>query len=334
MVPAGFAPGQMKKACMVAGDDHANDRSAILDNEVEKGCDMKSLLPVLASALRWGKEPFFFASFSGVLAIVLFFRPPALGFIPGDPRDIFIPAVLLFLTVVTGAIASRLQKEARRLRALSSRLQSIREEERTMVAREIHDQLGQALTGLKLGLALLSRRLPEDRKELGADLKAMVASVDDTIRLVRKIATELRPGVLDDLGLVAAIEWQIEDFKQRTGIEVVLCATLKDEELHRDLSTALFRILQEALTNIIRHAQATRVHIDLFRQDDAIVMRVADNGKGIAERATHNPRSLGLLGMRERAGMLGGEARIGSSREGGAKVVIKIPFKKKIEENA
>lgn len=295
---------------------------------------MKFLLLALTSALRWGKGPFFLASFSGALAFDIFFGPPAFGFIPGDPWEFFIPAVFLSLTIVTGAMASRHHKEARRLRALASRLQSVREEERTMVAREIHDQLGQALTGLKLDLALLSRRLPEDSEALGTDLKAMAASVDDTIRLVREIATELRPAVLDDLGLVAAIEWHVADFKRRTGIELALSTTLVDDDLHRDLTTALFRILQEALTNIIRHAQATRVHIDLFREDDAIILQVADNGRGIAGSETQNPGALGLIGIRERAGILGGEARIVRRREGGTQVVVKVPFKMKAEANA
>jgi signal transduction histidine kinase len=291
------------------------------------------LLPVLTSAIRWGRGPSFFASFSGVLAFDYFFVPPAFSFIPSEPRDFFILAVFLLVAVVTGTIATKLRKETEHLRALASRLQSIREEERTTVAREIHDQLGQALTGLKMDVALLSRRLPEDQKALADAMKAMETSVDDTIRLVRKIATELRPGVLDDLGLVAAIEWQVEDFKNRTGIQSELSSALDDSDLNRDLATALFRILQETLTNIVRHAQATCASIGIKRDDDFIIMTVEDNGKGITEREIHDPKSLGLLGIRERALIFGGEAHIIGAKGKGTAVVVKIPFKKTAEDD-
>ena len=292
------------------------------------------LLPVLTSSIRWGKGPSFFASFSGILAFDYFFVPPAFNFIPNDPRDFFILGVFLLVAVVTGTIATKLRKETDHLRALSSRLQSIREEERATVAREIHDQLGQALTGLKLDVALLSRRLPRDQKALADDLKAMEKSVDDTIRLVQKIATELRPGVLDDLGLGAAIEWQVEDFKNRTGIQSELSSSLEDSDLNRDLATVLFRILQETLTNIVRHAQATRAKIGIKRDGDFIVMTVEDNGKGITEREIHDPKSFGLLGIRERALIFGGEAHITGTKGKGTAVVVKIPFRKAAEDHA
>ncbi|MDA8139493.1 MAG: sensor histidine kinase [Desulfobacteraceae bacterium] len=292
------------------------------------------LLPVLTSAIRWGKGPSFFASILGVLAFDYYFVPPALGFIPSNPRDFFILAIFFLVAVVVGTKTTQLRKETEHLRALASRLQSIREEERTKVAREIHDQLGQTLTGLKMGVSLLLRRMPNIQEALANDLRVMERDVDDTIQLVRKIATELRPGILDDLGLVAAIEWQVEDFKNRTGIESELSSTLEDSDLNQELATALFRILQETLTNIIRHAQATRATITVKMDDDFIVMTVKDNGKGIFERKIHDPGSLGLLGIRERALIFGGEAHISGRRGKGTEVVVKIPFKKADVANA
>ena len=292
------------------------------------------LLIVLASSVRWGKAPSFFASFLGVLAFDYFFVPPAFSFLPSNPRDFFILAVFLLVAVVTGTIATKLRDKTEHLRALASRLQSIREEERTMVAREIHDQLGQALTGLKMDVSLLSRRLPKDQEALADDMKAIETFVDDTIRLVRKIATELRPGVLDDLGLVAAIEWQVEDFKNRTAIQSELSSTLEDSDLNRDLATALFRILQETLTNIVRHAHATNAKIGIKEDDGVIVMTVEDNGKGITEREVYDQKSLGLLGIRERALIFGGEVRITGTRGRGTTVIVRIPLKKSVEPYA
>jgi len=292
------------------------------------------LLIVLASSVRWGKGPSFFASFLGVLAFDYFFVPPAFSFLPSNPRDFFILAVFLLVAVVTGTIATKLRDKTEHLRALASRLQSIREEERTMVAREIHDQLGQALTGLKMDVSLLSRRLPKDQEALADDMKAIETFVDDTIRLVRKIATELRPGVLDDLGLVAAIEWQVEDFKNRTAIQSELSSTLEDSDLNRDLATALFRILQETLTNIVRHAHATNAKIGIKEDDGVIVMTVEDNGKGITEREVYDQKSLGLLGIRERALIFGGEVRITGTRGRGTTVIVRIPLKKSVEPYA
>jgi len=292
------------------------------------------LLPVLTSAIRWGKRTSFFASFLGVLAFDYFFVPPAFSFMPSDPRDFFVLAVFLLVAVVTGTIATKLRNETEHLRALASRLQSIREEERTTVAREIHDQLGQALTGLKMELSLLARKPPEDQKTLANHMKSMETFVEDTIRLVRKIATDLRPGVLDDFGLIAAIEWQVEDFKNRTGIQSELSSTLEDGNLGRELATALFRILQETLTNIVRHAHATHAKIGIKEHDGVIVMTVEDNGKGIAEREVYDPKSLGLLGIRERALIFGGEVQITGTRGRGTAVMVRIPLKKRVEPDA
>lgn len=212
------------------------------------------------------------------------------------------------------------------LRALSARLLSIREEERARISREIHDELGQALTGLKMDLSWLVRKPPEDGGSLGERIKPMTELINNTIRTVRRISTELRPGVLDDLGLVAAIEWLVEDFKNRTKIECASFADLDSAVIGTELSTSLFRILQEALTNVMRHAEATHVTISLRNDAGVIVLEVEDNGKGITERDIRNARSLGILGIRERALLFGGEVHIEGAAGKGTTLVIRVPL--------
>jgi signal transduction histidine kinase len=285
------------------------------------------LLPVLISAVRWGRGPSFFASIFSVLAFDYLFVPPAFSIRPSDPRDFFVLAVFLIVAVVTGDMATSLRNEREHLRALASRLQSIREEERTQIAREIHDEFGQALTRLKIDLSRLSKKLPKNQEVLTVDIQTMGKLIDDTIQLIRKISTELRPGVLDALGLVSAIEWQVEDLKNRTEIQFEFSSTLEDAGLSRDLSTTLFRILQETLTNIVRHAQATHAKIGIKEDDGFIILTVEDNGKGITEREVSDSKSLGLLGIRERALILGGGVHIRGSKGRGTRVEVKIPVK-------
>lgn len=231
---------------------------------------------------------------------------------------------------------AKLAESREQLRALSARLSAIREEERAAIAREIHDSLGQMLTGLKLDVAWLHKRLATGvnngalTQEHGVALvqkaEGMADLLDNTIQTVRDLATQLRPGVLDTLGLTAAIEWQVQDFQSRTNIEceVWLCPEPKD--LAKEKATALFRILQEILTNIIRHAEATRVVIHLLPADDALLLSVADNGRGITTGNLRDAKSLGLLGMRERALMIGGEVNFDGSPERGTTVTVRVPL--------
>ncbi|HME46430.1 MAG TPA: DUF4118 domain-containing protein [Syntrophorhabdales bacterium] len=223
------------------------------------------------------------------------------------------------------AADNRLRRSNDQLRALSARFQSISEEARTILAREIHDELGQVLTGLKMDLLRLSKKPPEQQRVLADQIKSMGHLVDDTIQVVRKVCTRLRPSVLDDLGLLAAIEWQVEDFEKRTQIECELSSRFDDSHVDRNLSTAIFRILQEALTNVFRHARATQVKISVEEDASAIVMTVEDNGKGITEREVSDPKSLGLLGMHERALLYGGEVQINGEDGKGTRVMVRIP---------
>jgi len=216
------------------------------------------------------------------------------------------------------------------LRALAGRLQAVREEERTRIAREIHDELGGALTGLKIDFSLLTRAALKIENEtvrtsLLAGMDSMNESVDSTIQTVRRIAMELRPDVLDDLGLVAALEWQLKDFEKRTGTRCELFPPVEDVSLDADLSTALFRIFQEALTNVARHSGATEVRVRLRADADSSTLEVEDNGKGIKKEKTLSKESLGLLGMRERAEMFGGRITVTGTPGTGTTVTVEIP---------
>jgi PAS domain S-box-containing protein len=222
----------------------------------------------------------------------------------------------------------QLRSSREQLRALSAHLQSVREEERALIAREIHDELGQELTGLKMDLSWLIKRLPGDQELLLNKTESMLKLVDNTIQSVRRISTKLRPGVLDDLGLTAAIEWQAQDFQIRTGIECAFHSNLREVDLDRDRSTTVFRILQETLTNVARHASATHVSIFLNEEATSLVLVVEDNGRGITESEASDPKSLGLLGMRERALVFGGEVEIRGLPGRGTTVTLKIPLQK------
>jgi signal transduction histidine kinase len=220
----------------------------------------------------------------------------------------------------------KLRRSLDQLRALTTYLQYVREEERTRIAREVHDELGQALTGLKLDLSWLATRLAKSPKALQAKVRTMTDHIDATIQTVRRIATELRPGILDSLGLVAAIEWQANEFQSRTRIPCVVTSTVADTQWDQDFTTVFFRIFQETLTNIIRHANATRVEVQLAEEDHKLVLTVADNGRGISEEEIANTRSIGLVGMRERAMLIGGEVSLHGEPGRGTTVTLRVPL--------
>jgi signal transduction histidine kinase len=223
----------------------------------------------------------------------------------------------------------QLRKSHEQLRRLSTYLQSVREEERTRIAREVHDELGQALTSFKLDLAWMSTKLPRELKPLLEKTKALTASVDTMIQTVRRISTELRPGVLDHLGLVAALEWQANEVQNRTGIACEVHANVRESVLDQQLSTTLFRIFQETLTNIIRHAGATKVVVSVRERNGHVILEIDDNGRGITKEEVSQTRSMGLLGMRERAGLLGGTFKIGRvPRDRGTRVTVSVPIKR------
>ncbi|MFA5065178.1 MAG: PAS domain S-box protein [Dehalococcoidia bacterium] len=216
-----------------------------------------------------------------------------------------------------------LEKSRQELRDLSERLINLREEERTLLAREIHDELGQALTALKMDLSWLSKKLPKGPH--GEKTASMLKLVDTTVKTVKRLSTELRPGLLDDLGLVAAMEWQAGEFHERTGIKTELSFEPDDIMVDNEQATALFRIFQEVLTNITRHAAATRIDAYLRERDGVLELSVRDNGKGIEQKMINSSKSLGLIGMRERCHYLGGTVDIRGKQGKGTTVIVNLP---------
>lgn len=223
-----------------------------------------------------------------------------------------------------------LRKSYEQIRNLTSHLQTIREEERTSIAREIHDELGQALTALRMDSDWLEGRMPKDKKEMLERVTAMSRMIDMAIEMVKRISSELRPGILDDLGIGAAIEWQAQEFRNRTGIECEIRIDPEEMTLDKNLSTTIFRIFQEAITNVARHAKATKVSITLEQKENQLVLAVKDNGKGITQEHISDPRSYGLLGIRERAYVYGGEVTISGVKGEGTTVTVIIPLSKNI----
>ena len=218
----------------------------------------------------------------------------------------------------------RLTSRREELRALNESLEKAREEERTRVARDLHDDIGQILTAVRMDLAWIGRHLPERESEVLGRIQGAAKLVSEGAQSVRKICAGLRPQILDDLGLVAAIEWQSSEFASRTGIPCQVSAPKDPLPLDNYRATALFRIFQECLTNVARHANAKSVRASLFSQADDLVLAVQDDGKGFEESKTAN--SLGILGMRERAQAWGGYLEISSAYGKGTTVTVRVPM--------
>jgi PAS domain S-box-containing protein len=225
----------------------------------------------------------------------------------------------------------QLKQSREQLRNLSAHIESARETERTSIAREVHDELGQALTALKMDLSWLNKRLPKEQEALINKTGEMSKLIGKTIQTVKRISTELRPGVLDDLGLTAAVEWQVQEFQDRTRIKCEFTAKDEDINIDRDLATGIFRIFQEALTNVARHANATKVKVSLKERDGQLLLQVRDNGKGITEGQIAHPKSFGLIGMRERARSWNGNVKIDGISGKGTIVTVSIPLNQKEE---
>jgi signal transduction histidine kinase len=214
------------------------------------------------------------------------------------------------------------------LRALAARLQAVREEERKLIARDIHDELGQSLTAFKLGLSWIRGRLESDdasKRQALQKISEMTGLVDATFKTVRKLCTELRPEILDGLGLSAAIEWQAHEFSRRTGIRCAVTTQADGLTLDPDQTTAAFRIFQEILTNVARHSHASRVNVRLESTGKEVILEASDNGRGIRENEIDGTKSLGLVGMRERALLLGGALQLRGAPGKGTIVTVRLP---------
>jgi len=220
-----------------------------------------------------------------------------------------------------------LQERTEQLKELSTHLQNIREEERMNIAREIHDELGQQLTGLKMDIAWLMKKAGQDDPAVKAKFVDTLSLVDGTVKSIRRIATELRPSIIDDLGLNAALEWLVSEFSERLNIDIQFKNDFDDKNIRPDISIGLFRILQESLTNIAKHANANKVLITVKKIDEAVHLSVADDGVGFDNNGGQRQRSFGLLGIRERTYMLQGEYEIFTEPGEGAKIKVSIPLR-------
>lgn len=219
----------------------------------------------------------------------------------------------------------KLKKSHEDLRQLATHLQDIREDERTRIAREIHDELGQQLTGLKMDISWLSKKISNGSVEINQKMTEALKLIDETVKTVRRIATQLRPSILDDLGLISAMEWQSEEFEKRFKIKTSFVANTPTVQVESEIATGLFRIFQESLTNVLRHSKATEVKATLNSHDGVLVLHIADNGIGFNAVENESKKTLGLLGMKERTLIMGGTYEISSKPGNGTTVVISVP---------
>ncbi|MBT0652911.1 PAS domain-containing protein [Geomobilimonas luticola] len=212
------------------------------------------------------------------------------------------------------------------LRNLSSHLESLMEKERKNISREIHDEVGQLLTALKFDVSWLAGRLPANRPALSEKARSMADLIDMTVETVQRIATELRPRLLYDLGLATAMEWHADEFRKRTGIACNLALGIDESKLDPARSTALYKIYKEALTNVMRHAGASRVDVSLKKRKKGIMLQIKDNGRGIRESEINDPKSVGLIGIYERAHLWGGEVHISGVADEGTMLTVVMPM--------
>lgn len=237
-----------------------------------------------------------------------------------------------FFTVILRDVTERIRADAElrrsrdELREFAAAASSVREQEKSRVARELHDELAQALTALKMDVNWLKERLPAGQPALASKLESMQTMLDTTVKATRRISSELRPLMLDDLGLIPAAEWLVNNFTQRTGIQCAFTVDPPDLALQDPHATAIFRILQESLTNVARHAHASRVDITLDGGDGELTLRVRDDGCGFAAGDPRKPNSYGLVGLRERAYLLDGEITVDTAPGKGATIEVRIPF--------
>jgi PAS domain S-box-containing protein len=227
----------------------------------------------------------------------------------------------------------KLRQANKELHNLSIHLQNVREEERTAIAREIHDELGQQLTGLKMDVLWVEKRIATKEKAVVEKISDMITLINETVKSVRRISTELRPSILDDLGLIAALEWQAQEFQKRRGIQSVFVANSDNLSIDSNLATAVFRVYQETLTNVARHADATIVETTLEESDEFVTLTVKDNGIGFDPNQVQMKNSLGLIGMKERVLLFRGELTIESSKTKGTLIILRVPliFKSNIQ---
>jgi len=284
---------------------------------------------VIVSTLVGGFRVGFFAAMLGGFSLDFFFIQPVYAISLGRDdvfRWLFFVAEGAFISWITEKLrlaTAELKASREELRELTRHQQTLREEEQKRIAREIHDELGQMLTGMKLDIHLMKKRVGAG---IPTDLEDLSSQVDATISSVRRIASELRPSILDDFGLIPAIEWQAGEFESKFGIDCAFVCTDESVSLDPEAEAAVFRIVQEALTNVARHAGASAVCVTVDSSDEDLRVTIEDDGIGIDRENAKKGRSLGILGMRERARLIGATLSIGTSNHSGTMVELTIPL--------
>jgi signal transduction histidine kinase len=220
-----------------------------------------------------------------------------------------------------------LQQSYEEIRLLTEHLQNIREEERTYIAREIHDELGSHLTVLKMDVSWLKKKLNDAGESIKQKIRDLIDMLDATVKSVRRISSELRPNLLDNLGLPAAIEWHLKEFEKRSGMKIIFNEPEEELNVPHSIKNCMFRIFQESLTNVARHAEAKKVKVELLQKNDELILRIEDDGKGFDKEKAAEKQTLGILGMRERATMMGGNYEINSVPGKGTTVTVVLPCK-------
>jgi PAS domain S-box-containing protein len=294
---------------------------------------MKGLTDAEKSRFRGGCVQ---SGFRSVAVVPLRYQKKVIGVVHlADEREGLVPVdKVKFIEnlsyMIGGAIhkfnaEKELKSSQKQLRDLTSHLQAVREDERTSISREIHDELGQSMTALKMDLFWIKDKY-SDHGAIYEKSKAMLSQIDEVIRTVKKIITELRPGILDHLGISAAVEWQAAEFQKMSGIRCGVVTVPEEIILSKELSTNIFRIFQEILTNVMRHARATHVKVLFEKKDGRVIFNVEDNGKGITDKQIFNPSSFGIIGMRERIHAMNGDIRISGAPDKGTSISINIPL--------
>lgn len=213
------------------------------------------------------------------------------------------------------------------LKNLTAHLQNIREEERTTISREIHDELGQQLTALKMDIDWIMHKQDTAAKEVVAKLRDMLQMSDNVINTIRRISSDLRPSIIDDLGLIAALEWKCNDFEEKMGISCKFVSNIKERKFDANFEINAYRILQETLTNVGRHSKAKSVTVFVNENDNELFLEISDDGKGISVENIQNGKTLGIIGMKERAALLGGNLTIEGSKNAGTRTKLTLPLK-------
>ena len=198
------------------------------------------------------------------------------------------------------------------------------EDEQARIARDLHDELGQQLVVIKMGIAMINEDNNTEQSMIDGKINNLMSDVDATIQSLRKISSQLRPGIIDTLGLIPSIEFLVTEFKKKTTIKCHLELNNISGKFDKDVSTCFFRICQESLTNILKHAEATEITIEIKKENKKLSLKISDNGIGIASRILENPFSMGLLGMRERANIIGADLCITSKKDFGTTVQLKV----------